>query len=91
MAYSSPKNAKVRQIGVWWIANGTGTRSDIECCIQNESRSAEEPITRMEGDERLAIVTSSPRTETSGLRKWRRAVMAAIDAQSSRFPSSSRK
>lgn len=36
-------------------------------------------------------VTSSPTTVTSGLLKCRRAVMAAIDAQSSMFPSSSRK
>lgn len=37
------------------------------------------------------MVTSSPLTVTSGLLKCRRAVMAAIDAQSSMLPSSSRK
>lgn len=36
-------------------------------------------------------MTSLPSTSTSGLRKCFRAAMAAIDAQSSRFPSSERK
>lgn len=43
------------------------------------------------GGRRVTIVTSSPITVTSGRRKCRSAVMAAIDAQSSIFPSSLRK
>lgn len=40
---------------------------------------------------RRTIVTSSPTTEWSGLRKCRRAAIAANEAQSKRLPSSLRK
>ena len=39
----------------------------------------------------LTMMISSPFTVTSGLRKCRSAVIAAIDAQSNMFPQSSRK
>ena len=37
------------------------------------------------------MITSSPITSTSGLQKWRSAVIAARDAQSSKFPESDKK
>ena len=82
---ASGKNAKVKQNGVWWMARGTGARSEGRCYMIFGVR-IHYTWNRMH-----TTVTSSPITSTSGLRKCLRATIPAKHAQSRRLPASAKK